>query len=87
MKICSFFKSHLESVRRTTRETLQKIMISLGPNYLGLLLGEMSSMLSRGFQVHVLVYSVHSILVCLKEYFKPTDVDKCLLTILEVSKK
>lgn len=85
-KLCSFFKSHLESVRRAARETLQKIMCSLGPDYLGLLLNQMSSMLSHGFQVHVLVYTVHSVLVSLKELYKPGNIDKCLLTILELCK-
>lgn len=86
MKLCSFFKSHLESVRRTTRETLQKIMTSLGPEYLGLLIKEMSTMLSRGFQVHVLIYSIHSVLVSLKELYKPKDIDKCLVLILDLCK-
>lgn len=85
MKTCTFLKSHLDSVRRVTREILQKIMITLGPKYLGLLISEMSTLLSRGFQVHVLVYTIHSILVSLKESFQPTDIDKCLLTILDVS--
>lgn len=84
MKLCTFLKSHLESVRRVTRETLQKIMVTLGPKYLGLLISEMSSLLSRGFQVHVLVFTIHAVLTTLKDMFQPTDVDKCLLTILEV---
>lgn len=84
MKLCTFLKSHLESVRRVTRETLQKFMVTLGPKYLGLLISEMSSLLSRGFQVHVLVFTIHAVLTTLKDMFQPTDVDKCLLTILEV---
>ncbi|GLV33838.1 uncharacterized protein CBL_11277 [Carabus blaptoides fortunei] len=86
MKLCTFLKSHLESVRRVTRETLQKIMTTLGPKYLGLLISEMSSLLSRGFQVHVLVFTIHAVLTTLKDMFQPMDVDKCLLTILEVCK-
>lgn len=85
MKTCTFLKSHLDSVRRVTRETLQKIMTTLGPKYLGLLISEMTSLLSRGFQVHVLVYTIHSILVALKDFFQATDVDKCLISILDVS--
>ncbi|KAJ8971909.1 hypothetical protein NQ314_000480 [Rhamnusium bicolor] len=84
MKLCTFLKSQLESVRRVTRETLQKIILTLGPKYLGLLLAEMTPLLSRGFQVHVLVYTVHGILNCLKDMYKPTDVDKVLLTVLNL---
>lgn len=85
MKLCTFLKSPLESVRRAAREILQKIMLTLGPEYLGLLLGEISPLMSRGYQVHVLVYTVHSVLVTLKDMFRPGDIDKVLLTILKVS--
>ncbi|RZB39164.1 small subunit processome component 20 -like, partial [Asbolus verrucosus] len=84
MKLCTFLKSHLESVRRVTRETLQKIMQTLGPDYLHLLLGEMIPLLNRGFQVHVLVFTIHAVLNCLKEFYKPTDIDRILLTVLQL---
>lgn len=85
MKLCTFLKSHLESVRRTARQTLEKIMSTLGPKYLGLLLGEMVPLLSRGFEVHVLVYTIHSILNSLKSKYQPGDLDKVLLTVIDVS--
>ncbi|KRT84681.1 HEAT domain-containing protein [Oryctes borbonicus] len=84
IKLCTFLKSHLESVRRVARETLQKIMMTLGPSYLGLLLDEMVPLLSKGFQVHVLVYTVHSVLVSLKEMFKPKDIDIVLNTVIKL---
>lgn len=84
MKLCSFLKSPLDSVRRVTRETFQKIMQGLGPDYLGLLLSEMASLLTRGFHVHVLVFTVHGVLNCLKDMYKPTDIDKILLTVTNV---
>lgn len=69
-----------------TRETLQKIMVTLGPKYLGTLLHEMSVMLTRGYQVHVLIYTIHAVLVSLKNLFQPGDIDCNLQGILEVSK-
>ncbi|XP_069689745.1 small subunit processome component 20 homolog isoform X2 [Periplaneta americana] len=87
MKLCTFLKSRLESIRRVTRETLQKIMLTLGPKYLHILLQEMSAMLTRGYQVHVLIYTIHSLLVSLKELFRPGDIDSCLQMILELCKK
>lgn len=84
MKMCTFLQSQLESVRRVARETLQKIMLALGPDYLSLLLDEMTPLLARGFQVHVLVYTTHAVLSCLKEFYKPGHVDKVLLAVLEV---
>lgn len=87
LKICTFLKSHLESVRRVARETLQKIMLTLGPKYLKMLLGEIAPLMNRGFQVHVLVFTVHGVLNCLKGSYEPHDIDEVLLTVLNVSKK
>lgn len=85
MKLCTFLKSRLESVRRATREILQKIMITLGPEYLYHLLREMNTLLTKGFQIHVLVYTVQAVLVALKPYFKPLQIDQNLQSILSVS--
>lgn len=75
----------MESIRRTTRKTLQEIMIALGPKYLHYLLKEMNTLLTKGFQVHVLAYTVQSVLVALKPYFQKFDVDYNLQSILSVS--
>ncbi|KAH1010705.1 small subunit processome component 20 homolog [Dendroctonus ponderosae] len=84
LKLCTFLKSHLESVRRVAKETFQKIMLSLGPKYLGMLLGEIAPLMNRGFQVHVLVFTVHGILSCLKGRYEPKDIDDVLLTVLNL---
>jgi U3 small nucleolar RNA-associated protein 20 len=86
MKICTFLKSRLESVRRTTREVLQNIMLTLGPDYLHYLLKEMNALLTRGFQVHVLVFTIHAVLVTLKPLFKPGHMSSNLSSILSVCK-
>ncbi|KMR04659.1 small subunit processome component 20-like protein [Lasius niger] len=86
MKLCTFLKSRLESIRRTTRETLQKIMITLGPKYLHHLLKEMNTLLTKGFQVHVLVYTVQSVLLALKPHFQKFDINHNLQSILSVCK-
>ncbi|XP_044750615.1 small subunit processome component 20 homolog [Coccinella septempunctata] len=84
MKTCTFLKSHLESVRKVARETLQEMMLTLGPSYLGALLGEMAPLLQKGYQAHVLVYTVHGVLNCLKPHYKPKDIDVILLTVLKL---
>ncbi|XP_076286265.1 small subunit processome component 20 homolog [Lasioglossum baleicum] len=86
MKLCTFLKSRLESVRRITREVLQKIMVTLGPKYLHYLLREMNTLLTKGFQVHVLAYTVQSVLVSLKPYFQKLDINENLQSILSVCK-
>lgn len=85
MKLCTFLKSRLDSVRRVTRETLQTIMLSLGCDYLPLLIHEMSTLLTKGFHVHVLVYSVHSVLKVLTPHFKQGSIDACIHSLLKVS--
>jgi len=84
MKLCTFLKSRLESVRRVTRETLQNIMVTLGTGYMSMLLNEMTSLLTQGFQVHVLIYTIHAIFVSLSEHFEKEHMDSCLPYILEV---
>ena len=85
MKLCTFLKSRLESVRRVTRGVLQKIMITLGPKYLYHLLKEMNTLLTKGFQVHVLAFTVQSVLVALKPHFQKFDINENLQSILSVS--
>lgn len=85
MKLCTFLKSRLESVRRVTRETLQSIMVTLGTSYMSMLLNEMTALLTQGFQVHVLIYTIHAIFVSLSERFEKGHMDNCLPYILEVS--
>lgn len=85
MKLCTFLKSRLESVRRVTRETLQNIMITLGTSYMSMLLNEMTTLLTQGFQVHVLIYTIHAIFVSLNEHFEKGHMDNCLPYILEVN--
>ncbi|XP_075229923.1 small subunit processome component 20 homolog [Lycorma delicatula] len=86
MKLCTFLKSRLDSVRRVTRETLQKVMIALGPNYLSVLITEMTELLTKGFHVHVLVYTLHSVLVSMKDLFQVGHLDICVQPILQVCK-
>ncbi|KYN12679.1 Small subunit processome component 20 like protein [Trachymyrmex cornetzi] len=86
MKLCTFLKSRMESVRRATRETLQKIMITLGPKYLHYLLKELNTLLTKGFQVHVLAYTVQAVLFTLKPYYQKMDINNNLQSILSVCK-
>ncbi|KYN45016.1 Small subunit processome component 20 like protein [Trachymyrmex septentrionalis] len=86
MKLCTFLKSRMESVRRATREILQKIMITLGPKYLHYLLKELNTLLTKGFQVHVLAYTVQAILFALKPYYQKMDINNNLQSILSVCK-
>lgn len=84
IKVCMFLKSPLISVRMTTRDILKNIMLTVGAAHLETLLGHMTSLLTRGFQVHVLTITVHSLLDALKTSLKNGIMDKCLQYVLHV---
>lgn len=84
IKVCLFLRSPLISVRMTTRDILKNIMLTVGAEHLESLLGHMTSLLTRGFQVHVLTITVHSLLDALKTSLKNGVMDKCLQYVLKV---
>lgn len=49
--MCDLLKTKTESIRETTRETLLKMMESLGPKHFRCLLSEMKGVMKRGYQV------------------------------------
>lgn len=62
LKLSSFLKSKNEPVRKAARATLIRIMAFVGPAYMSDLLRILKQNLDKGFQVHVLNYTIHSIL-------------------------
>ncbi|XP_068632256.1 small subunit processome component 20 homolog [Battus philenor] len=84
IKLCSFLKSPLKQVRISARDIVKKIMLTVGTPYLGILLEHLTLLLTRGFQVHVLVATIHSVLEALKSDFKPGDLNDNLHYILDV---
>ncbi|XP_052840785.1 LOW QUALITY PROTEIN: small subunit processome component 20 homolog [Drosophila gunungcola] len=85
MKVCTFLRSPLKSVRMLTRDILKKIMITLGGSYLGMLLEQLQSLLTRGFQVHVLSVTLHGVLDALRGSLQPDHIEKCMQNLLEVA--
>ncbi|XP_037947958.1 small subunit processome component 20 homolog [Teleopsis dalmanni] len=85
MKVCTFLRSPLKSVRRFTLDNLKKIMKSLGSSYLALLMDHLQTLLTRGFQIHVLSVTVHGVLDELREILQAGDIDRCLGNVLEVA--
>lgn len=62
LKLCSFLKSKNEQIRKVARATLVKVMNFLGPAYMPDFLRVLKQNLDKGFQVHVLNYTIHSVL-------------------------
>lgn len=86
-KVCTFLKSRCDSVRETSRDTLIRMMTALGPQHLRTLLEAAESVLQRGFQVHVYIFTVHAILVKLTEsdQLKAGTLDPVVQHIVEVT--
>jgi len=61
--LCQILRSKSQETRDLTRDSINRIAVSLGPSYLPLILREMRAALLRGPQLHVLAYMVHSLLV------------------------
>jgi len=82
--ICNILRSRAQESRDLTRRTLVEISTLIGPSCFGFVLKELRSSLARGYQLHVLSYTVHSILVATAEIFLPGELDYCLPQIVSV---
>lgn len=82
--VCHILRSRAQESRDLTRKTLVEISTLIGPSCFGFVLRELRSALARGYQLHVLSFTVHSILVETASLFKPGDLDYCLPQVVSV---
>ena len=82
--VCNMLRSRAQESRDLTRRTLAEISALIGPAYFGFVLKELRGALARGYQLHVLSFTVHSILVATSAIYKPGDLDYCLPQIVAV---
>lgn len=73
-----------QAVRDETRSALVAATASLGAKYLHFIARVLKASLKRGFEVHVLGYTLHSVLVKLTETVEVGGIDYCLLLLLEM---
>lgn len=84
LDIAFILRSRSQDSRDVARKTLSGIAVILGPSYFGYILKELRSSLLRGYQLHVLSYTVHSILVHTSDHFKTGDLNHCVGQIVSV---
>jgi len=82
--VCHILRSRAQESRDMTRKTLVEISTLTGPSCFGFILRELRSSLARGYQLHVLSYTVHSMMVATASIFKPGDLDYCLPQIVSI---
>ena len=80
--VCHILKSRSQEARDTCRKTLNDIIAILGPSFFSFVLRELKAALARGYQLHVLGYTVHSLLTHLPA--KYGDLDGCVKDIVDV---
>ncbi|KAI5306435.1 hypothetical protein KEM56_000935 [Ascosphaera pollenicola] len=84
LDVSNVLRSRSQEARDIARKTLSDIALILGPPYFGHILKELRSTLQRGYQLHVLSYTVHSILVSTSDHFKPGDLDNDLEMMADI---
>jgi U3 small nucleolar RNA-associated protein 20 len=75
-------RSRSQEARDQTRKSLTTIASLIGVEYFKFILKELRSALKRGYQLHVLSFTVHSLLV--SNAFVPGDLDECLQDLMLV---
>ncbi|EHB06649.1 Small subunit processome component 20-like protein [Heterocephalus glaber] len=73
-----------QEVRDVARSTLAKILEDLGVRFLQYVLKELQTTLVRGYQVHVLTFTVHLLLQSLAGRLQVGDLDACLGIMTEM---
>ncbi|KAJ3019394.1 UNVERIFIED_CONTAM: U3 snoRNP protein [Siphonaria sp. JEL0065] len=68
--VCQFLKNRLQDVRDGSRDALLKIAKELGPVHFPFIIKELQSALLRGYQLHVLGFTVHHLLVGVTDTFR-----------------
>ncbi|PLB55409.1 HEAT repeat protein [Aspergillus steynii IBT 23096] len=76
--VCSTLKSKAQDSRDTARKTINDIALLMGPVYFAYILKELRGTLTKGYQLHVLSFTVHSMLVVTTDEFNQGDLDYCL---------
>ncbi|EHY60146.1 U3 snoRNP protein [Exophiala dermatitidis] len=78
LDIAQILKSRTQESRDVARRALCEIVTLLGPSSLQFVLKEIRSTLTRGYQLHVVSYTLHSILVAITPHIELGDLDYCL---------
>lgn len=78
LDLSHILKSRTQESRDAARNALCQIVTLLGPSSLQFVLKEMRSALTRGYQLHVVSYTLHSILVAITPHIELGDLDYCL---------
>ncbi|KAL6249222.1 U3 snoRNP protein [Rhinocladiella similis] len=84
LDIAHILRSRTQESRDIARNTLCQIVMLLGPSSLQFVLKELRNALTRGYQLHVLSFTLHAILVTLTPNVQLGDLDYCVQDLVAV---
>ncbi|KAG2222075.1 hypothetical protein INT45_007961, partial [Circinella minor] len=84
VSLCQMIRSRALDVRETLRETLLKVNAYLGPAYLSFIIKELKTALTKGYEVHVLGYTVNVLLADTIPRLEVGQLDYCLEDIVDI---
>jgi U3 small nucleolar RNA-associated protein 20 len=87
MTVLHLLLSRSYIVRESARKAMEEIVRLLGPSCLPIVLNDLRQNLTRGYQIHVMIYTVHCLIACLQDKLKPGDLDESFEDIFEVVKE
>ena len=76
--LAQILRSKAQDVRDLTRSTVINIAVALGTPYLATVVRELKSALARGPQLHILAFTLHSLLLKMTSLAGGVNVDACL---------
>ncbi|KNC97022.1 uncharacterized protein SPPG_07836 [Spizellomyces punctatus DAOM BR117] len=82
--LCQFLRSRGQDARDRTRDTLVKIAAVLGAEYLPFILKELEGALTRGYQLHVLGFTVHSLVSNMVPTVAAGQLDACVGNLVRI---
>ncbi|XP_076008545.1 small subunit processome component 20 homolog [Genypterus blacodes] len=84
IKVCVLLRNRFQEIRDVARGTLVKIIETLGFRFLHYLLKEMQGLLVKGYQVHVLTFTVYQLLSVLRPNLKSGELDPCMNMLIDI---
>lgn len=85
LDIANILRSRVQESRDVARNALAQIVVLLGASSLQFVVKELRTALTRGYQLHVLSYTVHTILVSLAPTIELGDLDYCVSDLAGVA--
>ncbi|CAH2352353.1 U3 small nucleolar RNA-associated protein 20 [[Candida] railenensis] len=81
---CQVIRSRSEELRDAVRKSLGRISLTLGTKYFKFILQELKTSLSRGSQIHVLSFTVHTLIVNISANLNHGDLDESAESLVSI---